>query len=409
MTTPLAGVRVVEVATHVFVPIAGGVLTEWGAEVTKIEHPVTGDPYRGLVTAGLHHLHDGVDPYFQMANRGKKSVGVDLKHPEGREILSKLVAEADVFLTNVRVNARRRLRIDVEDIRADNSSIVYVRGTAFGAQGPDGHRGGYDGGVYWGRTGMQHVFTPPGEVWPPAGPRPAFGDVVGGLIIAGAISTALYGRKATGQPSVVDTSLYAAGLWQIQPDIVNAKIGNTHAIAGKPGGQNRYEAWNPLVLSYPTADGRFVGLMMLEPDGRWRELCKALGRPELADDPRFANATVRQENSRACVETLEAIFAEHDLAEWRVLLDDFDGQWTPIQTPADVHDDPQAQANGFIADVEMITGNTLPMVTSPVQFDEQTNSPARAPEHGEHTEDVLLTLGYTWEDIAGFKAHGAIV
>src|SRR5262245_53536308 len=141
---PLAGVRIVEVASHVFVPVAGAVLSEWGADVIKVEHPETGDPYRALATLGLHNEHRGVDPFFQSANRGKRSIGLDLKHPDGRDLLARLVAGADVFVTNLRAGARQRLRIDVEDIRRDNPSVTYVRGTAFGARGPDAARGAYD-------------------------------------------------------------------------------------------------------------------------------------------------------------------------------------------------------------------------------------------------------------------------
>ena len=197
MGLPLAGVRVLEVASYVFVPVSGAALAEWGADVIKIEDPETGDPYRAVETAGLQRMHAGVDTQFQLINRGKRSVGLNLKHPEGRRLLSTLLASADVFVTNLRADARKRLRIDVDDIRADNPSIVYVRGTAFGPKGPEAGRGGFDGGVYWARTGMQQLFTYPDAEWP-ASPRPAFGDVVSGLIIAGAVSTALYRRAATG-------------------------------------------------------------------------------------------------------------------------------------------------------------------------------------------------------------------
>ena len=402
MGGPLSGVRVVEVASHVFVPMAGAVLTEWGAEVIKVEHPRTGDPYRGLVTAGLHRMHGGVDINFLAANRGKRSVGIDLKHPEGRQLLCRLLADADVFATNLRPAARRRLRLDVDEVREDNPSIIYVRGTAFGPQGPDSARGGYDAGAYWGRSGMQHILTPPDAEWPsPA--RPAFGDVVGGITIAGAISTALYRRATTGEPSVLDASLLAAGMWQVQVDIMNAAIDGADGAGPSRPGPGRYEAPNPLMLPYRTADGRFITLQMLSSDRYWPELCRALGDPEMASDPRFTDMDRRRGNSRACVEWLEGVFAARDYDEWCRVLGAFEGEWVPVQQPQELPDDAQVRANGYLTRVDVGGGRSVPVVPAPVQFDERPGEPRRAPEPGEHTEAVLLELGLSWEDIDALK------
>lgn len=404
MSGPLAGVRVLEVASHVFVPMAGSVLGEWGAEVLKIEHPETGDPYRGLSTYGLHNTYHGVDPFFASANRGKRSAGIDLKRPGGRRLLSRLAAEADVFMTNLPAEARARLGVDVDDIRRDNPSAVYVRATAFGARGPDAARGGYDSGAYWARSGMQHLFTPPGAEWPTR-VRPAFGDMAGALAVAGAVSAALYRRASAGTPSVIDVSLLAAGMWQIAPDVVNAGIGDSHDAAAQP---DRHEFWNPLWLTYRTADGRFIAFMMLHADEHWPDLCRRLGRPDLADDERFTTGPARAAHSRACVQALDETFARRDFAHWLRALDGFAGEWAPVQSPAEVHDDPQVRANGYVADTDMGNGVSLPLVTSPAQFDERPGRPARAPEVGEHTETVLLELGMSWEEIIALKEDGSI-
>jgi crotonobetainyl-CoA:carnitine CoA-transferase CaiB-like acyl-CoA transferase len=403
VTAPLDGVRVIEVATHVFVPMTGALLAEWGADVVKIEHPDTGDPYRGLVTVGLHTLHGGVDPFFQAANRSKRSVGMDLATPEGRSLLGRLLAGADVFTTNLRPGARRRLGVDVDDVRADNRSIVYALGTAFGRRGPDADRGGYDAGAYWARSGMQALFTAPDARWP-APTRPAFGDVAAALGLAAAVTTALYRRAATGEPTVVDSSLLASGLWQVQNDVVNARLGDdTHA--RRP---DRRTTWNPLMLPYRTADGRFVALMTLAPDRHWPALCELIGRPDLADDPRFADLDARRRNAAVCVELLEAAFAERTLDEWRPILDRYAGEWTVVQEPAELHDDPQVRANGYVAEVDTGGRTPLPMVASPVQFDGSPGAPTRAPEAGEHTEQVLLDLGLSWDEIAALKERRVI-
>jgi crotonobetainyl-CoA:carnitine CoA-transferase CaiB-like acyl-CoA transferase len=403
MTKPLSGVRILEVASHVFVPIAGGILTEQGAEVIKIEHPETGDPYRGLVTAGLHHTFDGIDPSFQYANRGKQSVAVDIKKPEGRDLIYRLAQNCDVFLTNFRPDARRRLKVDCADIRAHNPGIIYVRGSGYGARGPDLQRGGYDGAAYWSRAGFGEMFTPPGAEFPVM-QRPAFGDVVGGLTIAGAIASALYKRATTGEPSEVDVSLLGVGMWQLQPDITHAPLN-----AGQPPrAYDRRATWNPLSNTYRTRDGRFIVLVMLDADRYWADFCEVIGRSELIDDPRFVDMEARKANSGACVDILDTHFASRDYADWCETLSRAKGVWSPFQTPLELHDDPQVAANGYLAEVEMINGKSMRLVTSPAQFDGEPAQPTRAPEHGEHTEAVLLDLGVAWEDIEQLKQAGAI-
>lgn len=204
MSGPLDGIKVIEVSSWMFIPSAGAVLVDWGADVIKIEHPETGDPQRGLVTSGLlPGGPDGVNFMMEQPNHGKRSVAIDLSHPDGREALLKLVETADIFLTNYMPAVRRKLRIDVDDIRERNPDIVIARGTGQGPKGPDAEKGGYDGASFWARGGVASVM-PDKDGWPMGQPAPAFGDVIGGLSVAGAIAAALVKRERTGEASVVD-------------------------------------------------------------------------------------------------------------------------------------------------------------------------------------------------------------
>lgn len=403
MAQPLKGVRVLELASHVFVPIGGGILTEWGAEVIKVEHPVTGDPYRGLVTQGLHHLHDGIDPSFQSTNRGKQSVAIDLKRPEGQELIYRLAKECDVFLTNFRPDARTKLKINPEDIRQHNPEIIYVRGSGYGARGPEVQRGGYDAAAYWSRSGHGFVFTKPDQELATM-QRPGYGDVMGGLNIAGAISAALYRRATTGETSIIDVSLLGTGMWQLGPDIMSAKVNP----AGVGAQHNRKATWNPIVGTYRTKDRRFLHLNMMEGDRYWGDFCTVIGRPDLIEDPRFIDMPTRRQNAHDCVTLLDEIFGSKDYAEWLQILAPAKGVWAPMQTPLEVHDDVQVVANGYLAEVEMINGSKLSIVTSPAQFDEEPHQPTRAPEHGEHTETTLLELGLSWDEVSALKDKGVL-
>ena len=405
MTEVLQGVRVLEVASWTFVLAAGAVLSDWGADVIKIEHPTTGDPQRGLITSGLvPRAAGGANFMIEQPNRGKRSVGLDIGTEDGRELLYRLAERSDVFLTNFLPATRRRLRIEAEDIQARNPNIVYVRGHGQGARGPDAEKGGYDGASYWARGGIGHALTPPGAEYPVT-QRPGFGDLAGGMTIAGAISAALFRRERDGVGSVVDISLLAVAMWMLSPDIVASKLFE----GMKTPSFNRASSPNPLVNVYKTKDGRFLTLIMLEADKFWPDLCRHIGRPELIDDPRFADAASRFENRAECVGLLDETFASATLDEWRERLATVAGVWAPVQTAREIHDDPQVAANGYIPQVDLGEGASIGLVANPVQFDEAPPALRRAPEHGEHTEEVLLEMGISWEEIAAYKESAAIL
>jgi crotonobetainyl-CoA:carnitine CoA-transferase CaiB-like acyl-CoA transferase len=398
----LSGVRIIEVAQWWFVPAAGGILADWGAEVLKVEHPVGGDPQRGLMTSGLIPSTGGVNFMVEQPNRGKRSIGIDLGHPQGLELLHRLVATADVFLTNFLPAARRRLKIDVDDIRQVNPRIVYVRGHGQGARGPDCEKGGYDAASFWCRGGIANALTP-ADAPAPIMQRAAFGDSTGALAVAGGIAAALFRRERSGEAPVVDVSLLGTAMWVLAPDVIATKL-----LGFDLPSMNRSFAPNPIVNSYRTQDGRWLFLNMLQPDRYWPDLCRRIGHPELIDDPRFADGRSRFEHASECVQTLEAIFAEKPLAEWRAQLAEAEGVWAPMQTARELYDDPQAAANGYLPQVDRADGTTFTLVANPVQFDEAPPTHSPAPHNGPHTEDVLLELGLSWEDLARLKEAGAI-
>jgi crotonobetainyl-CoA:carnitine CoA-transferase CaiB-like acyl-CoA transferase len=403
----LAGVKVVEVAAWTFVPAAGAVLAEWGADVIKVEPKEGGDPQRGLITMGLVPAgKGGVNYMIEMPNRGKKSIGIDLNTDGGKEVLYKLVENADVFVTNYLPKVRKKLGLDLEDIRKINPNVIYVRGSAYGPAGPGADKPGYDGVSYWSRGGVGQQLTlsvPNAESI--VAPRPAFGDVMGGMTIAGGIVAALYKKLKTGEPSVVDVSLLGLAAWNLSPDVTSSKLYDKDPIPKF----DRTQAPNALVGNYKTKDGRFITLMMLQGDKFFPEFCDVIGRPELVTDERFAEPMNRFTNRAELIGILDEEFAGKTFEEWINILEPLSGAWGPVQSAYELHEDPDVIANGYIPQITSMQGAKFAMPVNPVQFDGQQVVPPGAPEHGQHTEEILLDAGVEWEQIEKYKEQGAIL
>ena len=348
MTAVMEGVRVLEVAEHTFVPAASALLADWGADVIKVEPIERGDAMRGLASTGVVSIAGDVHALLEHSNRGKRSVALDLTSPEGLEILYKLAATADVFLTNKLPRVRQKLRIELDDIRAHSPQIIYVAGTGQGERGPDADKGSYDSLSFWFRAGVALGVKPADSDRIPNPPGPGFGDSIGAMTIAGGIMGALFHREKTGEATTVDVSLLGTGMWAMGQAVALSLVSNT-PWGGPPAGAPRL---NPLVRNYLTKDERTLAFCCLQAMKYWAEICAAVGQPELAADPRFADHAALLEHSIEAQQILEAAFAERTLAEWRERLADFNGQWCVVQDTLESAADPQSVANGYLQGCE---------------------------------------------------------
>ncbi|MEO6092620.1 MAG: CaiB/BaiF CoA-transferase family protein [Novosphingobium sp.] len=407
MTQVMKGVRVLEVAQFVFVPAAGAILADWGADVIKVEHSVRGDAQRGMTSIVGHTFDPLVNPMMEHPNRGKRSIGVDITTPEGQGVIYELAKTADVFLTNYLPGARQKLKIDLEHIRAVNPNIIYARGSGYGDKGEDRDRGGYDATAFWIHSGIGRALTPQEFNVPLTMGIGGMGDSMSGMYLAGGIAGALFHRAQTGEASEIDVSLLSSAMWMsgmvIAPYLHSGKM--MHVGIPAAGGV----PVNPFIGHYLTSDERVISLFIMVPGAYIRDTFAHLGIPEAADDPRFADALSLMKNSAEASELITAAFLRHDFEYWREHLKTMKGQWAAVQTLLDLGQDPQAIANDAFFEVDAIDGSPpMRVVRGPVQFDGAPVNAQRAPQAFEHTETVLLELGMDWDQIEALKARGAV-
>lgn len=407
MAKVMQGVRVLEVAQFTFVPAAGAILADWGADVIKVEHPARGDTQRGFLNMGGIPVNRERNPLIEHPNRGKRSVGVDISTPEGQEVLYEIAKTSDVFLTNYLPQVRRKNKFDVEHIRKANPKIIYARGSAYGDKGTEREVGGFDGTAFWARSGVGHSMTPPELDGPLGQGLMAFGDSIGGMNIAGGISAALFHRERTGEAVELDVSLLSSAWWASGANIAQLlETGRTVRNSMPKSGAST--AVNPLMGNYRTSDGGTINLCMVSPTGLIRDAFEHFGIPEAADDPRFADVPNLIKNCAAASDLIVKAIGARPFAYWRQHLKTMKGQWAPVQSLGDLMTDEQALANDMLVAYEGADGKPYKVVRGPVQFNHERLETQRAPQASEHTETLLMEIGLDWDRIETLKAKGAI-
>jgi crotonobetainyl-CoA:carnitine CoA-transferase CaiB-like acyl-CoA transferase len=393
--------KVVDLASFIAGPGATTVLSDFGADVIKVEPPGIGDPHRYLYhTPPNPPLKENYT--WQLTNRNKRSLAVDLKNPQGGEILARLVKWADVLVTNFPPRVRKGLKVTYEDLSPLNPRLIYADITGYGELGPEADKPGFDITAYWARSGLMQ-FTRDASS-PPAFPVPGIGDHATAISLYAAIVTGLYRRERTGKGCSVSTSLIANGAWAtaawLQAGLFGAKFS---------GEIDRTNPPNALGASYQTSDKRWVLLCFVDEDKNWAAFTKATDRADLLGDPRFADSKSRHANARALVIELDRLFGAQALAYWKNVLDAARVPYGVVQIPEEIVKDPQLLANQIIVPIDDGTINPKYTVNSPVTVKESPKVAARiAPALGEHTDQVLQELGFDSSQIDGLRASGAI-
>ena len=404
MNLPLEGIRVIDATQFGAAPSGAALLADWGAEVVHVEHPIRGDGSRGVQSAGGVGIYKqaNINYIWELVNRNKKGITVDMAHEQGKKVMHRLVEKSDVFITNLRPYEIEKFSLHYDTLKGINPRVIYANLNGYGQEGPDRNGPGYDSCAFFARSGILHQLAELGTA--PVMSRPGMGDNITGLTLFAGIVLALLIRERTGIGQEVNVSLFNTGVYMLSLDIQGALL-TGEAISQ----ESRKEAANPMRNHYQTKDGRWLMLAMLQSDPYWSRFCKAIEKEDLEHDSRFSTFQNRARNHIEFIAVLDKVFSTKTLKEWKERLEKFGLPWAPIQTVNEVITDPQARANGFFTQFDHPAYGSIELVGNPIKL---SKTPATirklAPEFSQDTEDMLLGLGYTWEDIGRLKEQKVI-
>ncbi len=399
----LEGIRVIDFTTWIFAAGCSAMLADLGAEVIKVEDPATGDPQRAIMMFGGGTEIPDINFPWELENRSKKGMAIDLRVEEGKKIMYKMVEKADVFVSNIRSDVLEGLGMSYESLSAVNPRLIYAHGSGYGASGPEYARPGFDYAAFWARGGIMNMVGEPDA--PPPMCLPGYGDNTSAMAMAGGIAFALFVRERTGIGQKVDVSLLGTAMWCNSLSIVGAGFAQEEAKR-----ISRKQVPNPLFNSYRCRDGKWLMLACLQSDRYWSDFCRVMKIEQFENDEKHADMFKRAVNPSPLIAILDELFLQKDRAEWGRLFDEKEIIWAPIQTFQETLNDPQAAANGFVSEVIHPEHGSFRLVNCPFKLEKTPASiKAIGPELGQHTEEILMDMGYSWEEILAFKEAKAII